>query len=478
MKDENNMMTNAEEPTELNEASASENEKTVEGAGIPAQNTVDPSAGMENTAEQNAEFSIGTGNPPTPEAPKTGPKEPDPAIYAFQWDYRTQYEREQNAKKTVEIRAGLLYTLIVAAIFAVAIAVLAIVLAVGSSRETNLPSLEGSTAGGTVSGNYTERVVYVNGDGDAEEALAVEAAVAKMLPSTVSVLVTKSTGASGVGSGIVFSEDGYIVTNHHVISEAVSVTVQLYGGDRYTAEIVGSDELSDLALLKIAVSGLTPAEFGESDELLIGETVMAIGTPTGINYSETVTRGIVSCKTRAVKVYGSSGSLSHTLLMVQTDASVNPGNSGGALIDRNGEVVGVITQKPVFYEDGTAYFADGMGLAIPSSAAKKIVTALRDGTEPDRTDFLIKAARLGITGRTVTTGGVSVEGFTSEKFDAASKLEIGDIISAVNGTSVTNISSLLVELENYVPGASVTLTVLRGTETLSVELILGSDDLV
>ena len=410
--------------------------------------------------------------PEAHDARETPPQEP--AVYAFRWDYKQQYEEQEKRKKTLRVRAGLFYTLILVTVFAVAFALLSVVLLIGNRRGF-------LGAGGKILAT-TERVVYVNGDGDAEEELAVEAAVAKMLPSTVSILVSTGNG-SGVGSGIVLSADGYIATNHHVIDGKGTVQVQLYGGERYSAEVIGSDRISDLALLKIDAEGLTPATFGDSDELLVGETVMAIGTPTGIGYSETVTRGIISCKTRAVKVYNASGSLEHTLLMVQTDASVNPGNSGGPLIDRKGEVVGVVANKTVFYDNGSAYYADGMGLAIPARAAKQILDDLKNGKEPDRSVFLIEAARLGISGQNVTeqggydATGVLVTGYSGSAFDACNVLLVDDILVGVDGTRVSTIMEILSILEGYRPGTAVTLTVVRGGSEITVELVLGSNEL-
>ena len=347
---------------------------------------------------------------------------------------------------------------------------------------TSMP--QASVAGGTtISGGVAERVVYVNGSGDAEEALAVEAAVAKMLPSTVTILVSTARG-SGVGSGVILTSDGYIATNHHVVDGKDTIAVRLYGGKRYIAVLVASDPISDLALLKINATGLTPAEWGDSSTLLVGETVMAIGTPTGLAYSETVTRGIISCQSRPVKHKKDDGTLDYTLLMVQTDASVNPGNSGGALIDRNGQVIGIVANKTVFYENGTAYYADGMGLAIPSNAAKAILDALKNGEQIDRSAFLIPAARLGISGQNVSreTGyaatGVLVTGHNGSAYDASRKLEEGDVIVRMDSMRVTSIAEVLTLLEDYAPGTAITITVVRNGMEMQVDVILGSDALL
>ncbi len=399
-------------------------------------------------------------------------KKTEPATYAFEWDHRTQHERETAEQKRTNRRNGLYAGLIIVAVFSLLIAVLAILLAIGSYRA--LARYEGGSGGG----GFFERVVYVSAGDDNEEELAVEAAVARVLPSTASILVSKENGGSGVGSGVVYSKDGLILTNCHVVSGASSVRVRLYGGAEYAATVVGKDEQSDLALLKIEAENLTPATFGASEDLLVGETVMTIGTPTGISFSESVSRGIVSSVRRAVKIYDNTGRLQHTLLMVQTDASVNPGNSGGALLDRKGEVVGIVSNKTVFYDNGTAYYADGMGLAIPSEAAVSIAEDLRVGKAPDRSAFTIPASRLGITGQyDVTLGGIVVKDFTSDRFDASRKLLVGDVITAVNGKALSDIDGLLRAIEDYAPGATVRLTVKRDGKTVSVDLILGSDAL-
>ncbi|MBO5270169.1 MAG: trypsin-like peptidase domain-containing protein [Clostridia bacterium] len=392
-----------------------------------------------------------------------------PVAYAFQWEHRNYNDHRQKEEKTVRVRAGAFYGLMIGAVFALLLAVLFLVLWIGESPAFG--------SGGVVS----ERVVYISGAGDAEEELAVEMTVAKVMPSSVSIIVSNAQG-KGVGSGFVFSEDGYIATNYHVIEGKTSITVRFPGGKRYPATVAAMDEISDLALLKIDVSGLTPAVFANSDEILVGETVIAIGTPTGITYAETVTRGIVSCKARAVKIYNSNDTLTHKLLMVQTDAGVNPGNSGGPLVNRDGEVIGVISNKPVFYENSSSYYADDIGLAIPSNAAKAILTALKNGEAVDRSGFLIPAARLGVETVQVrmkdgyAADGISIQRFTNTALDASAKLRKNDIITAIDGIRVQNNALAAELLEDCFPGQTVTLTVARGGENMNIEVILGSDE--
>lgn len=395
--------------------------------------------------------------------------------YAFRWDCRPRHALETSAERSREARGGLLVGLIVSTVVVALLAIFALLLAAGSYRA--LARLTDSVGMG--SGSYFERVVYVSAGNDNEEELAVEVAVARVLPSTVSILVEKEEGGSAVGSGVIYSRDGVILTNHHVVKNASIVKVRLYGGKEYTAELIEKDEQSDLALLKIEATDLIPAVFGDAKELLVGETVMAIGTPTGISYAESVSRGIISSVRRSVKIYDSSGRLAYTLLMVQTDASVNPGNSGGALLNRSGEVIGIVTNKTMFYDNGTAYYADGMGLAIPIDAAVTIAEDLLNGRAPDRSEFYVPASRLGVSGQyDASRGGVVVKGFTSTRFDSYLKLRIGDVIVAVNGKALTDINGLLKAIEDYAPGTMVRLSVLRGQERILVDVILGSDTLM
>ena len=160
---------------------------------------------------------------------------------------------------------------------------------------------------------------------------------------------------AGEGSGVIFSEDGYIVTNQHVVDGATSLKVVTSDGTSYEAQLVGEDTQTDLAVLKIEAEGLTPAEFGSSEDLQVADEVMAIGNPGGLQLSSSVTMGYVSALNRAV----TNSETGYTLNCIQTDAAINPGNSGGALVDMNGHVVGINSSKiaAVDYE--------GLGFAIP-----------------------------------------------------------------------------------------------------------------
>lgn len=207
----------------------------------------------------------------------------------------------------------------------------------------------------------------------------------------------------GSGSGIIFREDGYIVTNYHVIENATSVTVTLNDGTEYDARIVGSDSSSDLAVLKVEASGLPTAEFGDSDELQIGELVVAIGNPLG--YENTVTDGIVSGLNRQLTNY------TDTMTLIQTNAAINSGNSGGALVNSKGEVVGINSAKLV------ASNAEGMGFALSINEVKPILEELISKGHVSR-------PYLGVT----VNSNYQVDEDTAEKYEIPMGIQIADVV--------------------------------------------------
>lgn len=207
----------------------------------------------------------------------------------------------------------------------------------------------------------------------------------------------------GSGSGIIFREDGYIVTNYHVIENATSVTVTLNDGTEYDARIVGSDSSSDLAVLKVEASGLPAADFGDSDELQIGELVVAIGNPLG--YENTVTDGIVSGLNRQLTNY------TDTMTLIQTNAAINSGNSGGALVNSKGEVVGINSAKLV------ASNAEGMGFALSINEVKPILEELISKGHVSR-------PYLGVT----INSNYQVDEDTAEKYEIPMGIQIADVV--------------------------------------------------
>ena len=275
---------------------------------------------------------------------------------------------------------------------------------------------------------------------------------------------------AGEGSGVIFSEDGYIVTNQHVVDGATSLSVVTSDGTSYEATLVGEDTQTDLAVLKIDAEGLTPAEFGSSEDLQVADEVMAIGNPGGLQLSSSVTMGYVSALNRAV----TNSETGYTLNCIQTDAAINPGNSGGALVDMNGHVVGINSSKiaAVDYE--------GLGFAIPSDTVQPVVSDLIEyGYVKDR-------PMLGITGEYVDSmraaflglkQGYVVNEVVSENAKA-SGLQKYDVITAIDDTQVTSSSTIENYIANKKPGDTVTLTVdriLSGEQDVKIQLVLSEN---
>ncbi len=271
--------------------------------------------------------------------------------------------------------------------------------------------------------------------------------------------------ATGAGSGIIVSADGYIVTNGHVVSGADTVTVYTQDGKEYGAKVVGSDSQTDIALLKIDASGLTPAALGDSDKLVVGETAVAIGNPLG-ELANTVTVGIVSALDREIDVGG------QTMNLLQTDAAINPGNSGGALINVYGEVVGINTAKTA------AVGVEGLGFAIPVNDAKPVIEALKaDGYVSGRT-------KLGIYTRDIDENTASVYGLPEgvyvvsvEPFSGAevAGIRAGDVIVSFDGQSVKTTAEINRIKRRHEVGDTVPFVLVREGSQVSGSVKLGED---
>lgn len=273
------------------------------------------------------------------------------------------------------------------------------------------------------------------------------------------------------GSGIIYSEDGYIVTNYHVIEDAVgstsaAVTVTLSDDKEYEAEIVGGDEVTDLALLKIEETGLTPAKFGDSSELEVGELAIAIGNPLGQEFAGSVTVGYISALNRSITTDG------RTYQLIQTDAAINPGNSGGALVNAKGEIIGINTAK---ITDTTV---EGLGFSIPSNDALKIITELMQTGKIIRPYIGIYGVDLdSVTAkRNKLVEGVYIyQVFAHTPADDAG-LSKGDIIVEFDGEKITTKQELndLKNTKNI--GDKVKIKYYRAGEYYETELVLTGDD--
>ncbi len=346
----------------------------------------------------------------------------------------------------------------------------------------------------------SERVVYVREDDGTSGLLTPNEAAHKVAASTVTVLVTTELG-SGNGSGFVYSADGYIITNHHVIEGATSVQVVLSTGKAYDATVKGYNEAADIAVLKIDAENLVPATLGSSADLLVGDDVLVVGTPAKLDYAGTATFGKVSATNRLVALTDTAGTVVKKMTLIQTDTSVNPGNSGGPLADMYGKVVGVVVMKVSTY-GGTTY--DGIGFALPIDGVKTIVDAIiKSGTFNADNPIAEGRSLLGVTGHGGTkgmwysdvadalTGSMSASETEQPGYhfmkeggvyvtavnggDAKGKMQAGDIITKINGLQVSTVYDLIAEANRHYAGEEVILTVLRGNTTIEVSVRLYED---
>ncbi|MBO5218174.1 MAG: trypsin-like peptidase domain-containing protein [Clostridia bacterium] len=279
---------------------------------------------------------------------------------------------------------------------------------------------------------------------------------------------------SGAGSGIILSEDGYILTNHHVISGADKITVYVMPEDpkaeetTYEATLIGSSESNDVAVLKIDAEGLNAAEFGDSDQLEIGELAVAIGNPMG-NVHGSVTAGIISATEQELTIDDV------TISAIQTDAAINPGNSGGALFDEHGTVVGLI------YAKSSSVSIEGIGYAIPVNSIKELVAGMINDPASVQAQTLGSQIMLGITIMDVTEElskrysmpiGVYVSEVASMSAAERAGLTRGDIIVEFDGQPVTNADSLNAIKAQQTPGESVSMKIDRNGQELTLSIII------
>jgi S1-C subfamily serine protease len=312
-----------------------------------------------------------------------------------------------------------------------------------------------------------------------ETATTATAAAAKAAPSVVTIYVSSGSN-SGSGSGVVLTDDGYVLTNNHVVTlEGAStgtVQVRTADGTLYDATVVGTDPASDLAVVKMDdASGLTPAAFANSDKVQVGDVAVAIGAPLGL--SNTVTDGIISATGRAVAT-GSTQDDATVIDALQTDAAINPGNSGGALVNGAGEVIGINSAIATVASGAPGSQSQsgniGVGFAIPSNTAQRIAKELIANGTATR-------AFLGVSTQTAADDqnsgvGNGAEIVSVEPDSAASKagLQAGDVVTAVGDRPVTTSTELTAAVRSKAPGDTVTLTVRRGSDTSTAEVTLGS----
>ena len=429
----------------------------------------------------------------------------EPAAYAFRWDYDEQRKHDDDVKKRTSPSKGVAtYVTILSATFILAVAILFASIFIGDNLTSGRPSTP---------------MQY-------SDSLALDGLYEYCLPSYVAISIVKDNGGEGVGSGIIITEDGYICTNYHVVEGADKITVLTSDNKKLSAEYIDGDEVNDIAVIKVSAKNLTAAKLGSSANTKIGERVMAIGTPFSISYAGSMTAGYISGIDRQYAVKNDNGTVNKILKLIQTDTSVNPGNSGGPLFNMNGEVIGVVTLKIA----GSNY--EGMGFVLPIDGVKDMIfDIIENGKITDsNAGSAVKGAALGISGHAVeadtkylmtaeyciqvksddkgdyiewSTSGLYTQKIyvtdtetleavgledaypylapctgilvktTSAGFDSSEKLNIDDVIISANGIACDSMSTLQELIFNSRVGDVLNLEIYRNGATINVDVKLG-----
>ncbi len=313
---------------------------------------------------------------------------------------------------------------------------------------------------------------------------SVEAVASKVLPSVVALEVSGG-GSSGSGSGVVLDTDGTILTNDHVVTlggaidaDQAEITASFSDGTRARATVVGVDPLTDTALVKVSgVDDLKPVTVGKSDNLDVGEQVVAIGSPFGLD--ATVTSGIVSALNRPVEVARDAQNNVTAYPAIQTDAAINPGNSGGPLVNMDGQLVGINASiRSTGSSTGGESGSIGLGFAIPIDEVLPIIEQLRSGETPTHARLGIQISDVqGRSGSADTTlVGARIESLEKGSAAADAGLKSGDVITAIDEHRIDDSEALIATVRAYRPGDTVKVTYQRGSKQDTTELKLGSDE--
>lgn len=323
-----------------------------------------------------------------------------------------------------------------------------------------------AVAGGYIAGHNAKHTG--NSDGtlieliskDDAEKISAEVIYQQVNKSVVGIVVYNSEGIKGYASGVIYSEDGYIVSNDHIYEDVPNAKFKIYtyDGKVYNGTYLAGDTRSDLSVIKVNSSGFFPATFGDSGELTCGEQVLAIGRPSDATSASSITSGIVSYVNRRVR-----NSTNYISKLIQTDSAINPGSSGGALVNMYGQVVGITSSKLV----GEDY--EAVGYAIPSATVKTVVESLIKNGK------VVGRSRLGISYQEIDSVTAEINGSkvfglkiaeVSKDSDLYGKVAEGDIITHVNGTAITNDEVILDIIESNVPGTEMTLTIVKTNQKI------------
>ena len=354
--------------------------------------------------------------------------------------------------------------------------------------------LTGGVKGGLIGGFSGD--VNVMGGGDEQ---TIQVSALESVRNYTVVITAKTADGVSTGTGIVLTRDGYIATNYHVIEDATTIKVKMYNGTSAVASVVGFSEIDDLAVIKIQATGLYAASLASSAEVVDGQNVYAVGTPAGEEYAWSVTKGVVSYAQRDVKIYDDEGILVKKMKLIQTDTPVNPGNSGGPLVNSNGQVIGIITMK-------LSGQYENMGFAIPIDGAMVLINNIIQTGEPGESPITTKRPLIGIVGVGVEADcyyidlgdkiqqvekayaeqhpdevfyaaytGIWVQS-TTPGLDAANKLQPNDIIVLADGQELLTIYDLMDVINGHNGGETVELTYYRNGVANIVNVELGYAD--
>ena len=371
--------------------------------------------------------------------------------YRYRWSYGEQCAFEQEQKRNKRRSGAWVYAIVITSVFMICIGLL-----------IGLLAFYGAEYGAEYNATFTT----------AQVAEAVN-------PATVLIYASDIKDA-GYGTGFFIRSDGYIATNYHVVGNRSHISVTLYSGEVLEAKLVGFSEIDDLAVLKVQDGNYPTVIIGDSSAVAVGDVAIAIGNPSGATGAWSATQGIISALNREVTVT-QTGSIAE-ITMIQTDAPVNPGNSGGPLCNDRGEVIGIVTRKLTDYE--------GIGLAIPINGAMEILSVIVETGSADGVQSSISKVRptIGITVQDIVKGdpyydsqgniynaeqtGVFVASVDASGA-AAGKLKSGDIITAIDNTPISNQEELKTHLYSYSAGDTVTITFWRDSRSQTVQITLG-----
>ncbi len=381
------------------------------------------------------------------------------------WSFERQLSAQMKAERKKKRRTTATALLIAATLFTLALALLVFIVAAAYRSEFK-PKL-------------IEKRVFIRESGSEDGVLTIQEIASTVTPSTVGISASSLSGTS-IGTGIIYSADGYIITNAHVVSGTDSIEVITCEGTRFKATLTGYDDVSDIAVIKIDPEGfeLTPATFGDSDTLIAGDDVIAIGNPAGLEFSGTITTGIVSSNNREISIYADSGLLEKRITLIQNSAAIYPGNSGGPLIDLYGRVVGINTMR----FSSEAY--TGIGFAIPINGALEVVRSIIDTGSYSGDAVAVKGVSLGISGTAVVKGrdlqidsstvytppatGVLIVSVGGEETSAYGVLKEYDIILSIDGTETKSVEDIRQLILNYRSGQKAKMKVFRDGQTIDL----------